>query len=108
MLARLLACCATLFLAVIAVSCPLLTLCPSDSPQVRANLPPGVDGWEVSLQGMMSMVAIGGLIITAIYYGLQRTVVKKIAETSGLRTKKKKQKAKMSVGESFKFLAAST
>lgn len=56
----------------------------------------------------MGMVVLGGLIITGIYWALQRTVVKKIAETSGLREKKKKQKMKMSVGESFKFLANST
>jgi len=71
--------------------------------QVRAGLPPGVDGWEVSLQGMMGLVVLGGFIITAIYYGLNRTIVPKIA----LRESKKKKKMKMSVGESFKFLAAS-
>lgn len=72
--------------------------------EVRAHLPPGVDGWGVSLNGMMGMVVIGGLIITAIYWGLQRNVVPKLPS---LREKKKKQKAKMSVGESFAFLAAS-
>jgi len=72
--------------------------------EVRANLPPGVDGWGVSLNGMMGMVVIGGLIICSIYWGLQRMVVPKLP---GLREKKKKQKAKMSVGESFAFLAAS-
>jgi len=43
-------------------------------PQVRANLPPGVDGWGVSLSGLMGMVVVGGLIIIGIYYGLQRKV----------------------------------
>mmetsp|Transcript_22221 Transcript_22221/g.48531 ORF Transcript_22221/g.48531 Transcript_22221/m.48531 type:complete len:578 (+) Transcript_22221:158-1891(+) len=71
--------------------------------EVRASLPPGVDGWGVSLNGLMGMVVIGGLIITAIYWGLQRKVVPKIP----LRAAKKKQKAKMSVGESFAFLAQS-
>lgn len=70
---------------------------------MRANLPPGVDGWGVSLNGLMGMVVIGGLIITGIYYALQRLVVPKIP----LRASKKKVKAKMSVGESFAFLAAS-
>lgn len=73
-------------------------------PQVRAHLPPGVDGWGISLNGLMGMVVIGGLIITAIYWALQRKVVPQIKQ---LREKKKKQKAKMSVGESFAFLAAS-
>jgi ATP/ADP translocase len=71
---------------------------------VRANLPPGVDGWGVSLNGLMGMVVIGGLIITAIYWALQRKVVPQI---KSLREAKKKKKAKMSVGESFAFLAAS-
>ncbi len=58
----------------------------------------------MSLNGLMGMVVIGGLLITAIFYGLQRLVVPKIP----LREKKgKKVKAKMSVGESFAFLAAS-
>ncbi|GAX83162.1 hypothetical protein CEUSTIGMA_g10588.t1 [Chlamydomonas eustigma] len=70
---------------------------------VRAHLPPGVDGWGVSLNGMMGMVVGFGLVITAIYYGLNRVVVPKVA----LREKKKKVKSKMSVGESFTFLAAS-
>jgi ATP/ADP translocase len=52
----------------------------------------------------MGMVVIGGLLITAIYWALQRKVVPQIKT---LREKKKKQKAKMSVGESFAFLAAS-
>lgn len=72
--------------------------------QVRAGLPPGVDGWLISLQGMMGMVAIGGVLITATYWLLNRTVVKKIKAGEG---KKKKEKMKLSVGESFTFLAKS-
>lgn len=73
-------------------------------PQVRAKLPPGVDGWGYSLKGMMSMVVFGGLLITVIYWALQRTVVPRV--TAG-QPKKKKQKSNMSVGESFSFLAKS-
>ena len=51
----------------------------------------------------MGMVVAFGLVIMAIYYGLNRVVVPKLV----LREKKKKVKAKMSVGESFSFLAAS-
>jgi AAA family ATP:ADP antiporter len=46
--------------------------------QIRAGLPPGVDGWAMSLQGMMGLVVIGGLLITATYWLLNRTVVKKV------------------------------
>ena len=72
--------------------------------QVRSHLPAGVDGWGYSLKGMMGMVVIGGLLITATYWGLQRTVVPKVKAG---QPKKKKSKPNMGVGESFRFLAKS-
>jgi ATP:ADP antiporter, AAA family len=72
---------------------------------LRADLPPGVDGWGMSLNGLMGMVVIGGLIIMSTYYLLNRLVVPKIPKKE---PKGKKQKEKMSVGESFAFLAKST
>ena len=74
--------------------------------QIRANLPPGVDGWGLSLKGLMGMVVIGGLLICAIYAYLQKTVVPRVKDSIPKREKKKK-KEPMSVGESFRFLAAS-
>lgn len=48
---------------------------PSRAPsQIRANLPPGVDGWGVSLRGLMGMVVVGGLIISAVFWWLNRVV----------------------------------
>ena len=38
---------------------------------VRATLPAGVDGWEVSLRGMMGLVVAFGLLICALRYYLQ-------------------------------------
>jgi AAA family ATP:ADP antiporter len=32
--------------------------------QIRAELPPDVDGWGLSLRGLMGMVVIGGLLIS--------------------------------------------
>lgn len=52
----------------------------------------------------MSMVVIGGILITLTYWGLQRTVVPRVQAG---QPKKKKQKSNMSVGESFNFLAKS-
>ncbi len=46
----------------------------SRPPQIRANLPPGADGWGISLRGLMSMVVVGGLLITGIFWWLNRTV----------------------------------
>lgn len=71
--------------------------------KVRANLPPGVDGWGLSLKGLMSMVVVGGLIIAGVYWWMNRQVVPQVE----LRAPKKKKKAKMSVGESFSFLLKS-
>lgn len=48
--------------------------------QVRSKLPPGVDGWGYSLKGLMGMVVIGGFLITATYFLLQRTVVPRSAD----------------------------
>ena len=74
--------------------------------QLRGRLPPGVDGWGVSLRGLMSMVVIGGFIVAATYYFLQRTVVPGVV--AKLPPKPKKHKAEMGIGESFTFLAKST
>ena len=71
---------------------------------MRSRLPAGVDGWGYSLKGMMGMVVVGGLLITATYWGLQRTVVPKV---QAKQPKKKKAKSHMGVGESFRFLAKS-
>merc|ERR1711904_114921 len=68
---------------------------------VRANLPPGIDGWGMSLRGMMSLVVVFGFGICAIYWAINKFVVPKNVE---LQATKKKKKAKMSVGDSLKFL----
>lgn len=73
----------------------------------RASLPPGVDGWEYSLRGLMSLVVLGGAVVTAAYTYLMRVVKPKLGNIAPLPSKKKKNKAKMSVGESFAFLASS-
>ena len=36
--------------------------------QLRQNLGPGVDGWAVSLKGMMSIVVLMGLAICGLYW----------------------------------------
>jgi AAA family ATP:ADP antiporter len=74
--------------------------------KLRGRLPAGVDGWGVSLRGLMGMVVIGGLLVCATYFWLQRTVVPGVV--AKLPPKPKKHKAEMSIGESFTFLAKST
>ena len=36
---------------------------------------PGVDGWEVSLKGMMGIVVLLGLVISSIYWGVNKLVL---------------------------------
>lgn len=71
----------------LSLACPSILAVPSQEVtmllflllQIRANLPPGVDGWGVSLRGMMSMVVGFGLVIVAIFYYLNRTVVPRVS-----------------------------
>eukprot|EP00894_Picocystis_sp_ML_P005150 jgi/Pico_ML_1/55667/g1324.t1 len=72
---------------------------------VRAKLPPGVDGWGYSLRGMMSMVVVGGLIVAGTYYLMNRFVIPNVETPDKKKGKKKKEY--MSVGDSIKFLAKS-
>ena len=53
--------------------------------QIRSQLPAGVDGWGYSLKGMMGMVVVGGLLITATYYAMQRKVVPKVQALQKVR-----------------------
>ncbi|KAK7255289.1 hypothetical protein RIF29_28696 [Crotalaria pallida] len=68
---------------------------------LRQNLGPGVDGWAVSLKGMMSIVAVLGLVICFLYWWVNRFV------PLPTRSKKKKEKPKMGTMESLKFLVSS-
>merc|ERR1711871_435985 len=73
--------------------------------QVRANLPPGVDGWALSLKGMMSLVLGFGLLIALNYFLVNKFLLPKAKLPQASKPKTKKKKANMSVPESLKFLA---
>merc|ERR1712147_587716 len=73
--------------------------------QVRANLPPGVDEWALSLKGMMSLVLGFGLLIAANYFLVNKFLLPKAKLPQASKPRTKKKKANMSVPESFKFLA---
>ncbi|XP_057968982.1 plastidic ATP/ADP-transporter-like [Malania oleifera] len=68
---------------------------------LRKNLGPGVDGWAISLKGMMSIVVLMGLVICFLYWWVNNFV------PLPTRSKKKKEKAKMGTMESLKFLVSS-
>lgn len=69
--------------------------------QLRQNLGPGVDGWALSLKGMMSIVVLMGLAICGLYWWVNAFV------PLPARSKKKKEKPKMGTIESLKFLVSS-
>jgi ATP:ADP antiporter, AAA family len=76
--------------------------------RIRSNLPEGVDPWGVSLNYLMSMVVIAGILAIGIYYWINKNVLTDPRFYNPSEQKKaKKQKPKMSMKESFLFLAKS-
>ncbi|XP_020099269.1 ADP,ATP carrier protein 1, chloroplastic-like [Ananas comosus] len=73
---------------------------------LRKNLGPGVDGWAISLKGMMSIVVILGLVISGIYWGVNKFVLSDPSLPKSDR-KKKKEKPKLGMKESLKVLLSS-
>ncbi|CAL5210636.1 unnamed protein product [Lathyrus oleraceus] len=67
---------------------------------MRKNLGPGVDGWAISLKGMMSIVVLMGFAICGLYWWTNNFVP--LPERSV-----KKKKPKMGTMESLKFLVSS-
>ncbi|CAI7791438.1 unnamed protein product [Closterium sp. NIES-53] len=55
---------------------------------LRGQLPPGVDGWGMSLQGMMSIVVAFGLVICGVYWWVDRNVVNDPSLPKGVAKKK--------------------
>lgn len=74
---------------------------------IRAKLPPGVDGWAVSLKYLMGMIAVGGGLIVACYYYMQRKVLTDPALFEPRKAKSSKQKTKLTLVESAKYLGQS-
>ncbi|KAG6497302.1 plastidic ATP/ADP-transporter-like [Zingiber officinale] len=73
---------------------------------LRKNLGPGVDGWAISLKGMMSIVVLLGFVISAIYWGVNKFVVNDPSLPRSNR-KKKVKKPKLGMNESLKVLLSS-
>lgn len=75
---------------------------------IRKYLPPEVDAWGVSLNYLMGMVVTAGLLIIGIYWWINKNVLTdpRFYDTESVK-KTKKEKPKMSLGESLAFLAKS-
>lgn len=74
---------------------------------IRKNLPPDVDAWQVSLNYLMTMVVVSGVIVIAVYYWMNRNVLTDPRFYEPTEVKSKKSKPKMGVLESFAYLAKS-
>ena len=75
---------------------------------IRQKLPPNVDAWGVTLNYMLSFVIASGLIIMGIYYWINKNVLTDARFYDPSEVKKsKKEKPKLSIKESFMFLAKS-
>ncbi len=75
---------------------------------IRKHLPANVDAWQISLNYLMGMVVVAGVVIVAIYWWMNRYVLvdKRFYDPSEEK-KGKKSKPKMGVFESFAYLAKS-
>lgn len=75
---------------------------------IRKKIPEGVDAWGVSLNYLMSLVVIAGVLIIATYWWINKYVLTDARfYNPGEQVKGKKSKPKMSLKESFLFLAKS-
>lgn len=75
---------------------------------ISKKVPEGVDPWGISLNFLMTMVVLAGLSIMATYWWMNRYVMSDARFFDpGEQVKKKKEKPKMSMKESFLYLARS-
>jgi len=75
---------------------------------IRAKLPADVDAWGVSLKYLMGMVVLAGVLIMLIYRWINKNVLTdpRFYKPEEIQ-KNKKEKPKMSIKESFRFLLKS-
>lgn len=76
---------------------------------MRANLPPGVDPWGMSLKYLMGAVVASGGCLVSIFSYMQRNVMTDPAcvDQEKQAERKKRKKVKMGLKESAKFLVSS-
>lgn len=74
---------------------------------IRRKVPEGVDAWGISLNLLMSMVVISSVVIIATYWWINKNVLTDARFYKPEEQKKKKDKPKLSIKESFMYLAKS-
>ena len=89
--------------AALLISGPLITYFSN----IRNTVPAGVDAWQISLNYLIGMFFIASVSIVALYWYMQRNVLSDPRYFDPTQVKKKKNKPKMSLMDSFAFLARS-
>jgi AAA family ATP:ADP antiporter len=76
--------------------------------RIRDKLPAGIDAWGVTLNYLIGMVVLSALIIMGVYWWINKNVLTdaRLCDQSP-KQKVKKDKPKMSLLESFKYLSRS-
>lgn len=100
------------FYALFGIGANIALLCSGPAimyvSDIRRKLPEGVDAWGVSLNLLMAMVVIAGFVMAATYWWFNRYVMTDMRFFDpNEQTKKKKDKPKLSIKESFGYLARS-
>lgn len=77
--------------------------------KMRDKVPEGVDPWGMTLNYLMGFVVLAGLMVVGIYYWMNRSVLtdSRFYEAGQASGGKKKDKPKLSIGESLKYIAKS-
>lgn len=100
------------FYALFGIGASLALLCAGGATILVSNvcqrLPKGVDPWGISLYLLMGMVILGGIVTMAIYWWIHRFVLTDLRfYDSKEQIKKKYEKPKMSLKDSFFYLVKS-
>lgn len=74
---------------------------------IREKVPAGMDPWQMSLNYLMGMAIVAGIAVMAIYRYINTNVLTDPRFFDPTQVKKKKEKPKMSIGESFGYLMKS-
>ena len=74
---------------------------------IRKKLPEGTDAWGATLNSLMTLVVVAGVLAMGIYYWMNRNVLNDPKFYNPSEVKQKKSKPKMSMKESFSYLLKS-
>lgn len=81
--------------------------CVRKLSDIRRTLPADTDAWQVTLSSLMTLVAISGVMVMAIYWYINNKVLTDPRFMNTEPKKKKKEKPKLSLKDSFLYLVRS-